>query len=96
MRAEPDGYTLIQVSNTNTVAAIQMVRNLPFDPLRDMATIGSIYQIPTVVLASKTFPANSCAEFLSVVRGEIPIVMPTPIRMRPAPPSVRVSHSLRT
>ena len=33
LRAEPDGYTLIQVSNTNTVAAIHMVRNLPFDPL---------------------------------------------------------------
>jgi tripartite-type tricarboxylate transporter receptor subunit TctC len=45
-----------------------MIRNLPYDPLRDMAGIGSIYQIPTVVLASKTFPADSCAEFLSVVK----------------------------
>ena len=69
LRAPPDGHTLIQVSNTNTVAAIHMVRNLPFDPLKDMAGIGSIYQIPTVVLASSSFPANSFAEFLAVVRA---------------------------
>ena len=68
LRAEPDGYTFIQVSNTNTVAAIHMVRNMPFDPLTDMASIGSIYQIPTVVLAAKNFPANSFAEFVKIVR----------------------------
>ena len=68
LRAEPDGYTFIQVSNTNTVAAIHMVRNMPFDPLTDMAGIGSIYQIPTVVLAAKNFPANSFAEFVKIVR----------------------------
>ncbi len=69
LRASADGHTLTQVSNTNTVAAIHMVRNLPFDPLRDMAGIGSIYQIPTVVLAGPGFPANSFAEFLALVRA---------------------------
>jgi tripartite-type tricarboxylate transporter receptor subunit TctC len=68
LRADPDGYTLIQVSNTNTVAAIQMVRNLPFDPLTDMAGVGSIYQIPTVELAAKNFPANSFTEFVKIIR----------------------------
>ncbi|WP_426960064.1 Bug family tripartite tricarboxylate transporter substrate binding protein [Muricoccus radiodurans] len=68
LRAAPDGHTLIQVSNTNTVAAVHMVRNLPFDPLRDMAGIGSIYQIPTAIMAGPSFPANTFAELLVLVR----------------------------
>lgn len=69
LRAVPDGHTLIQVSNTNTVAAVHMIRNLPFDPLRDMAGIGPIYQIPTAVMVGPAFPASSFAEFLALVRA---------------------------
>ncbi|MFT8246908.1 Bug family tripartite tricarboxylate transporter substrate binding protein [Roseomonas sp. BN140053] len=69
LRAAPDGHTLIQVSNTNTVAAVHMIRNLPFDPLRDMAGIGSVYQIPTAVMVGPAFPAGSFAELLALVRA---------------------------
>ena len=69
LRAAPDGHTLIQISNTNTVAAIGMVRNLPFDPLKDMQSIGSIYNIPTCVLAAASFPAQDFAAFVQVVKA---------------------------
>lgn len=32
LRAAPDGYTITQISNTNTVAALHMFKRLPFDP----------------------------------------------------------------
>ncbi len=69
LRAPADGYTLIQISNTNTVAAIGMVRNLPFDPLKDMQSIGSIYNIPTCVLAAANFPATDFAGFVQTVKA---------------------------
>lgn len=67
LRSPADGYTLIQISNTNTVAAIGMVRNLTFDPLKDMQSIGSIYNIPTCLLAAADFPAKDFAGFRRAV-----------------------------
>lgn len=69
LRQPADGYTLIQISNTNTVAALGMIRNLPFDPLKDMQSVGSIYNIPSCVLAAANFPADDFAGFVRTVKA---------------------------
>lgn len=69
LRAAPDGYVLGQGTNSNTAAALHMVRNLPYDPLRDMAIIGGLYVVPTVLLVAPSFPADDFAGFLATVRA---------------------------
>ena len=69
LRAPPDGYVLGQASNSNTAAALYMVRNLPYDPLRDLAVVGGLYVVPTVLLVAPSFPADDFAGFLAAVRA---------------------------
>jgi len=69
LKAQADGYTITQISNTNTVAAKYMFKRLPFDPSKDMTPIGSIYEIPTVVIASAKGPLNTFPEFLAYARA---------------------------
>lgn len=69
LRAAPDGYTLSLGSSSNTAAAPYMVRNLPYDPLRDLVPIVSIYAGPTVMLAGPGFPvATNLTEALAEIR----------------------------
>ncbi len=70
LRAAPDGYTLSLGSSSNTAAAPYMVRNLPYDPLRDLVPIVAIYAGPTVMLAGPSFPARNFAEALAELRAK--------------------------
>lgn len=69
LAAPADGYTLAQISNTNTVAAMHMMKKLPFNPLRDMQAVGSIYEIPSMLAASPSFPARTFAEFVAKAKA---------------------------
>ena len=68
LRAAPDGHTLSLGSSSNLAAAPYMARNLPYDPLRDLVPIVSIYAGPTVMLAGPAFAAASFAEALAEIR----------------------------
>ncbi|MDO9437684.1 tripartite tricarboxylate transporter substrate binding protein [Hydrogenophaga sp.] len=52
LKAAPDGYTITQISNTNTVAAMHMFKKLPFNPLKDMIPLANLYEIPSAVITS--------------------------------------------
>ncbi len=69
LRAPPDGHVLGQGTNSNTAAALHTVRNLPYDPLRDMAVVGGLYVVPTVLVVGPDFPADDFAGFVAVVRA---------------------------
>ena len=70
LKAAPDGYTISQISNTNTVAAMHMFKKLPFDPLKDMVPIGSLYEIPSALIAgTKDAKFKTFAEFLAYAKA---------------------------
>ncbi len=70
LRAAPDGYTITQVSNTNTVAAIHMFKRLPFDPLKDMVPVASLYEIPSAIITNpKSTSLNTFEDFLAYARA---------------------------
>ncbi|WP_426960065.1 Bug family tripartite tricarboxylate transporter substrate binding protein [Muricoccus radiodurans] len=69
LRAPPDGYVLGQGTNSNTAAALYLMRNLPYDPLRDLAIVGGLYVVPTVLIVAPSFPADDVAGFLTTVRA---------------------------
>ena len=57
-KAAPDGYTLL--SATPQVAIVQsMVKDLAFDPRRDLAPVALVGVIPNVLVAGPRTPARS-------------------------------------
>ena len=66
-KALPDGYTLL--SATPQVAIVQsMVKDLAFDPRRDLAPIALVGVIPNVLVAGPRTPAKTLAELLDLAR----------------------------
>ncbi len=68
-KAPPDGYTLL--SATPQVAIVQsMVKDLAFDPRRDLAPIALVGVIPNVLVAGPRTPAKTLAELLELARRD--------------------------
>ena len=81
-KALPDGYTLL--SATPQVAIVQsMVKDLAFDPRRDLAPVALVGVIPNVVVAGPRTPAKSA----SASRRATPpsASRPATMRLRPLP-----------
>ncbi len=66
-KAQPDGYTLL--SATPQVAIVQsMVKDLAFDPRRDLAPVALVGVIPNVLVAGPRTPAKTLAELVDLAR----------------------------
>lgn len=68
MKANPDGYTLMQgyVATHGTNPA---TRRVPYDPVRDFTPIGMIGMTPNVLVVSTAIPATTLAEFIAHMRA---------------------------
>lgn len=67
MRANPDGYTLMQgyVATHGTNPA---TRKVPYDPIKDFTPIGMIGATPNVLIVNSQVPARNMKEFIDYVR----------------------------
>lgn len=63
----PDGYTLLSTASTFIVNPILSNRKQP-DPLLDFVAVSQTALLPTILVVSKDFPANTLAEFLEIAR----------------------------
>ncbi|MDR0225957.1 MAG: tripartite tricarboxylate transporter substrate binding protein [Burkholderiaceae bacterium] len=69
VRAAPDGYTLI-VNSVGPMAINQtLYPKLPHDPLRDLAAVVQIADVPNVLVVHPSVPARSFEEFVAYVRA---------------------------
>ena len=72
-RANPDGYTLLQVATshaTNPALAVKM----PFDPIRDFAPVTLLSQSPNLWIVHPSLPAKNMRELIALAKtrpGEI-------------------------
>jgi tripartite-type tricarboxylate transporter receptor subunit TctC len=64
-RAAPDGHTLMFTSNTSHAAAPALVKNMPYDPVKDFETVGLIGLVPFVVVANPNAPFNDVKELVA-------------------------------
>ena len=67
-KAEPDGYTLLLMSNGTAVSA-GLFKSLPFDAQRDFAPISTLGYFDLAVLASPTAPYKTMADLLAYARA---------------------------
>jgi tripartite-type tricarboxylate transporter receptor subunit TctC len=65
----PDGYTLLMGTNTTQASNVSMMKDLPYDPIKDFSPIIRTTTTATVLLVKPDFPAKDLAEFLSYARA---------------------------
>jgi tripartite-type tricarboxylate transporter receptor subunit TctC len=70
-KAAPDGYTLL-VGNVSTNAINENIYGgqLTIRPSRDLVGITKLVEIPHIVVANASFPANSLAELIAAAKKE--------------------------
>ncbi len=69
-KAPADGYTLLMA--TTSTHAILPVANpkLPFDPVRDFASVGLVARAPNVLVASPVLQVNTVQELITLARSK--------------------------
>jgi tripartite-type tricarboxylate transporter receptor subunit TctC len=68
-KAQPDGYTLGIAAAGVLAVNPHINRNMPFDPLKDLAPITMVAEIPFVLAASATVPVASVADVIALARA---------------------------
>lgn len=66
--APADGYTLLLALDSTLTMNQSLFSRLPYDPLKDFSAIGRVADIPVVIAASPSFPANTVAELIAEAR----------------------------
>ncbi|MEO7727949.1 MAG: tripartite tricarboxylate transporter substrate binding protein [Burkholderiales bacterium] len=67
-RAAPDGYTFVMVAQTALVA-VMMMRNPPYDPLRDFAGVSLIATLPQILVVHKSLPVTSVKSLIALAKA---------------------------
>jgi tripartite-type tricarboxylate transporter receptor subunit TctC len=68
-RAAPDGYTLGLLDNA-PMTIVPSLRNPGYDPLASFTPIAMVTQMPQVLVATPTLPANSARELIGLMKKQ--------------------------
>ena len=68
-RAEPDGQTLFLGSNAAFTISPQIMPQVPYDPLRSFAAIGTLASFPNLILVRPQSPYKTLAEVVQAARA---------------------------
>jgi tripartite-type tricarboxylate transporter receptor subunit TctC len=64
-----DGYTALMLSPGHTVSAAVM-KSVPYDPVKDFATVGLVANSAIVVVARKDFPAKGLQDLIALAKKD--------------------------
>ncbi|MBL8379073.1 MAG: tripartite tricarboxylate transporter substrate binding protein [Burkholderiales bacterium] len=68
-KSAPDGYTfLLDASGHSVNPSLQP--KMPFDTLKDLASVSLLVTVPNVLVVHPSFPAASVKEFIALVKGK--------------------------
>src|SRR5919106_1598014 len=68
-KSDPDGYTLLMMSNTHTVNET-LIPKKPFDLMRDFAPITGVSYSDLILVINPAVPANTLKEFIALVKSK--------------------------
>jgi len=68
-RAAPDGYTLLAATAGTHVTAVHMMKNLPYDPVKDFTPIMAAVEPATCLVVSSSLPVNSVPELIAYAKA---------------------------
>jgi tripartite-type tricarboxylate transporter receptor subunit TctC len=64
-RAAPDGYTVFMTTVSTHSANPNLLKSIPYDPVRDFAAVSRIGNLPFMLVVDPRIPATSVAEFIT-------------------------------
>lgn len=67
-RASADGHTLLILSSTSLVFTALTVKDLPYDPTKDLVMVGRLASVPTVLAVGSWVPAKNIPELVALAR----------------------------
>ncbi len=68
-KAAPDGHTLLMGSAVSLAGNVSLYRNLPYDPVRDLAPISLVALQPNMVIVHPSVPVRSIAELIDYAKA---------------------------
>ena len=68
-KAAPDGYTLLMGASTMPIQAT-MVKNLPYDTLRDLTPISGLSSAPLILVVNPGVPAKNVRELVDFMKAQ--------------------------
>ncbi|MBZ0148097.1 MAG: tripartite tricarboxylate transporter substrate binding protein, partial [Pseudorhodoplanes sp.] len=68
-KSEPDGYTLLMMSNTHTTNET-LIPNKPFQLMRDFVPVAPVNYSDLVMVVHPSVPANNLKEFLALLKSQ--------------------------
>jgi tripartite-type tricarboxylate transporter receptor subunit TctC len=68
IRSRPDGYTLFLLTTSHTINA-GLYDKLPYDIVRDVSPIASLFQANYVMVVNPTLPVKSLPEFIAYAKA---------------------------
>ena len=68
-KAPPDGYTLV-FGNTGPNAVVQLMRKVPYDPLKDLRGVSTVALTPMMLAVPNESPAKNIKEFIAYAKKE--------------------------
>ena len=69
-RAEPDGYTLILGTNQTHATNQSLIRNWPFDAVKDFVPVAGVAAMPHVLVVRKDFEANNVSDVVAMAKAK--------------------------
>jgi tripartite-type tricarboxylate transporter receptor subunit TctC len=69
VKSPPDGYTLLMTASAPIAINVTLMKNVPYDPLKDLAPVGRIGSTPLVLVIHPSVPARSVKELIALLRA---------------------------
>jgi tripartite-type tricarboxylate transporter receptor subunit TctC len=70
VRSAPDGYTLAMTNIGETSIQPHLMRDFPYDPLKDLQPVATISSVPLLVNVNAKVPANTLTELIALAKRE--------------------------
>jgi tripartite-type tricarboxylate transporter receptor subunit TctC len=70
VRAEPDGYTLMQATSSTMAINVTMSKKLPYEPLKDLVPVALLSSSPFFLVVSENSPIKSVKELIEIARAK--------------------------
>jgi tripartite-type tricarboxylate transporter receptor subunit TctC len=69
-RAAPDGYTLFFGTNGTLAIGPALFTSLKYDPLKDLAPVGMLHRLSSVLVVHPSVPANNLRELIAYAKAK--------------------------
>lgn len=68
-RAKPDGYTLFVTTNTSHSAAPWLMKNVPYDPVKDFTPVARGGNLPFILVVNPKLPYKTVGELIAAAKA---------------------------